>query len=109
MGKKIIIMFSMMAAAITSLLIADLASSQMLYGELDNMAATVSYQISVNGGINPTIKMYVKKEIDANIYASDPEQSVKKGDIYFYIVEKEFTPIILQTKYIKVKRSVIIG
>ena len=112
MSRRIILMFSMLVAAFAFLLISDLVSIQILYSRLDNVAMTVGYHISKNGGINETIKAYVKKEVNANIYcAMDKCDAVKVGDTYEYIIAKEYVPIILpkQDNQILLKRSVVIG
>lgn len=112
MGRRIILMLSMLVASIAILLSSDLVSSQMIYSELDEISASAGYFISKDGGITQEVVQYVKKEVNANIYcAMDDCSSVKKGDTYFYIVEKSFTPIVLGKKdsLIQIKRSVVIG
>jgi len=112
MVKKIIAMLSIMFTGVSILLISDLVSSQIVYSELDNTSMTVSYYISKNGGITDSIKQFVKKEADAKIYCADDACGpVKKGDTYTYIIEKDFTPIVLsyEVKSIKVRRSVVVG
>lgn len=111
MGKRIVLMFSMLMAAVAILLSSDLVASQMIYSELDTMSTTVGYYISKSGGITDSIRIYVKKEMDANIYCAMEECSaVKKGDTYLYTIEKAYTPIIfLNTNAIQITRSVVIG
>ncbi|MCQ2792588.1 MAG: hypothetical protein MJ208_03600 [Bacilli bacterium] len=112
MAKRIVAMFSMLVAAVAILLSSDLVSSQMIYSELDTMSTTVGYYISKEGGVTEEIKTYVKKEINASIYCAMEEcTAIKKGDTYFYIIEKEYAPILFRQKgnSIQVKRSVVIG
>lgn len=112
MGKRIILMFSMVMATLAILLSSDLVSGQVITSELDTVAVTVGYYISKSGGINDSIKSYVRKEVDANIYCAMEEcTSIKKGDTYFYIIEKPYTPIlsIKNDNFIRIKRSVVIG
>lgn len=111
MGKKILILTSLLITSLAILLASDLVTTTTIYNNLDTVALTVASYIAKNGGINDSIKNYVKKEADANIYCTNEDcKSVKVGDTYFYVVEKEFTPIIISknNSTVRVKRSVII-
>lgn len=112
MAKRIILMFSMLVATIAILLTSDLIGSQMIYNQLDSVATTVGYYISKDGGISEGVLTYVKKEVNAKIYTTLPEGTiVKAGDMYPYVLEREYTPIILLANNNKVivSRSVVIG
>lgn len=112
MGKKIIMMLSFLMTGVAMLLSSDIVSSQIIYSELDNTALTVGYYISKSGTITDSIKQYVKKETGAKIYCGMEEcKSVKKGETYIYILEKEYIPVVLQSdiRSIKIKRSVVVG
>ncbi len=112
MGKRIVLMISMVVTAFAILLTSDLVSTEMIYGELNSMSVTVSYYISKSGGVTDSIKSFVQKEISADIYcAMDDCTAVKKGDTFFYIIEKEYRPIITHKSEnkITIKRSVVIG
>ncbi len=105
-------MFSLLVASLGILLSSDLVSTQMIYGELDSMAVTIGYYISKSGGVTESIRSYVRKEIDADIYcAMDDCSAIKKGDTFYYIIEKPYTPIIYRKSdnKISLKRSVVIG
>jgi len=111
MYKRILMMFTLLMALTFVLLSIDLVNTNITYSELDNLASEVGFYISKNGGINETIKNYVKKEMNATIKCPD-DQCIKPkvGDTYFYILTKEFNPIILKTQNkISIKRSVIIN
>lgn len=112
MGKRIVLMFSLLVASLGILLSSDLVTTEMIYSELDTMALTVGYYISKSGGVTESIRSYVQKEIQANIYCAMEEcGAIKKGDTYFYAIEKEFVPIIYRKSDNKItlKRSVVIG
>ena len=112
MHKRIISMFMLLLASITILLSSDLVITGFLYSRLDNLSVTAGYYISKDGGITEEVVQLVKKEENAKIYcATEDCPTPKKGDTYFYIVEKSFTPVIFssETKAIKIKRSVVIG
>lgn len=105
-------MFSMLVASLAILLSSDLVSTEMIYSELDSMSTTVGYYISKSGGVTDTIRSYVKKEINADIYcAMDDCTAVQKGDTFFYVIEKVYTPVILRksSNKISIKRSIVIG
>lgn len=112
MVKRIIGIFTMLILAISILCVSDIISKQCILSELESVATTVGYYISKNGGITEQIKVYVKKEINAEIKcAMDGCESVKKGDTYFYILERKYTPIIIQQgeSKVSIKRSIVIG
>lgn len=112
MGKRIILMFSMLVASLAVLLSSDLVATEIIYSELDSMSVTVGYYISKSGGVTDSIRTYVKKEINADIYcAMDDCSAVQKGDTFFYAIEKPYTPIIFRKSGNKIvlKRSVVIG
>ncbi|MCQ2794453.1 MAG: hypothetical protein MJ207_03780 [Bacilli bacterium] len=112
MAKRIIFMGSMLLTTIAILLMSDLLGVQMIYDQLDNVAMTVGYYISKDGGITKDIQTYVKKEINAVIYTTLPEGTVVKvGDTYPYVIDKEYLPIVLgkNKNHISVERSVVIG
>lgn len=112
MVKKIIILSTFLFSAIGILLIADLISLNLSYHKLNQMATTISYYISKDCGINDSIKKYVKNEINAEIYcAMDDCSKIKIGDTYFYVIEKDYRSLFLNStsKTIKVKHSVVIG
>lgn len=112
MGKRIVLMFSMLVASVAILLSSDLVATEMIYGELDSMSATVGYYISKSGGVTESIRSYVKKEINADIYcAMEDCTAIQKGDTFFYIIEKPYVAIIYRKSdnKITIKRSVVIG
>lgn len=112
MAKRIVLMFSMLIASLAILLSSDLVATEMIYGELDSMAVTVGYYISKSGGITESIRTYVQKEIDADIYCDMEEcTAIKKGDTYYYAIEKRYTPVIYRKSEnkITIKRSIVIG
>lgn len=112
MGKRIIIMFSMLMASLAILLSSDLVSTQMIYSELDTMSTTVGYYISKEAGISESVKEYVKKEAHADIYCGmEICTALKKGDTYIYVIERKITPILLHRgeDAVRIRRSVVIG
>lgn len=112
MGKRIVLMFSMLIASVAIFLSSDLVATEMIYGELDSMSVTVGYYISKSGGVTESIRSYVKKEINADIYcAMEDCTAIQKGDTFFYIIEKPYTAIIYRKgdNKITIKRSVVIG
>ena len=110
MVKKIFFMLSMLVASFGFILSSDIISTQLIYRDLDNMSATMSSYIAKNGGITESIRGYVKKEINADIYCTMENPDVKIGDTYYYAIKKTYTPIILinYANFIQVNRSVVI-
>lgn len=112
MVKKIFTMASFLFISISILICSDILSIELLYGELDSISTNIGYQISKSGGISDSLKLYVKKEYDANVYCGMEECGhVKKGDTYIYILEKSFNPVFVykSNPIIKIERSVIIS
>lgn len=112
MAKKILAMISCLFVGISILISSDILSTQFIYTELDNISTNIGYYISKNGGITDSLRIYVKKEYNANVYCGLEDCSViKYGDTYIYILEKNYDPIIInkKSKSIKIERSVIIG
>lgn len=112
MGRRIVIMFSLLLTSLAILFASDLVITEMIYGQLDSMSVTVGYYISKSGGITESVRSYVQKEISADIYCAMEEcTAIEKGDTYYYIIEKPYTPIIYRESKntISIKRSVVIG
>lgn len=108
--KKALLMLSLLCSSIMIFLSSDLFNNEVIYNELDSLSIQVGYYISKNGGINDTIKSYVKKEANATLSCDEECIKPKVGDTYFYILSKEYNPIILRNKNIvKIKRSVVIS
>jgi len=112
MVKKTLAMISCLFVGVSILISNDILSTQFIYTELDNISTNIGYYISKNGGITDSLRIYVKKEYDANVYCGlDDCSSVKVGDTYVYILEKKYEPAIIKnnSKVIKIERSVVIG
>lgn len=112
MVKKVLAMISCLFVGISIFISSDILSSQFILTELDNISTNIGYYISKNGGITDALSIYVKKEYDAKVYCGLEDcSSIKKGDTYIYILEKTYSPIIINksNNSVKIQRSVVIG
>ena len=111
MGSKIGVILTMPFLFIAFLFGIDFVSLQLTYTSLDSISTTVSYRISKIGGIDDTIKDYVRDEICAEIEAVYPGRVYNKGSTYEYYLFKEFTPLFMSnsSKELRIKRFTVIG
>lgn len=92
----------------------DLVMMQYLYTDLDALSSQVNYVISENGYLTTNIKNQFKTNYHVNIYPLDTNNvsySYEEGYAYGYILEKDYSPIIISnsTINIKIKRFAIIN
>lgn len=89
----------------------DLACVQSIHSQLDAIALTASYQISIQGEINEAIEELVYREAGAKIYYVDEEQSHKSyGESISFYVSRDYLPFVLSDKAIAitVRRTAVI-
>lgn len=84
----------------------DLVAMQYNYTNMDALSTSVSYEISKNGYISKEIKKKYLNDYGLKVYPIDTnnnEQSYEEGKEYGYILEKDYSPIIISNSIIKLK------
>ena len=94
----------------------DLVSIQAIYSSLDAISNEISYKISTNGvdndgNVDKSIDYFLKNNYDAYLIRADNLKSYKEGDFYPYYLVKEYKPIVISSKPLKIniKRYAILG
>ena len=111
MSQKLGMILSVMFIILVFLFGADLVMLQTVYTNLDSISETISFQIAKNGvdsdgDIDSSIKDYVYKTTGASITANNNGKvNFLEGDIFAYVLTKEYQPILLSTNPIKVSVS----
>lgn len=88
----------------------DLAFVQAIHGELDAVALSAGYQISMNGKLTAEIKEFVLKEAGAEISVEEPYEG-RLGESLNFVVSKTYQSLIISSEplVISVRRSAVIG
>lgn len=88
----------------------DLACLEAIHSELDAVALTVGYQISMTGSITSSIREFVYAEAHAEIHCVS-SCSPQMGEAMSFILARSYQPIIIskQEMTITVRRTAIIG
>ncbi|OPZ36027.1 MAG: hypothetical protein BWY98_00559 [Tenericutes bacterium ADurb.BinA155] len=88
----------------------DLACIDAIHSELDAIAVTASYQISMNGELTEATKKLVHDEAGAEIYLLS-EGSAKLGDSISFGVYRDYQPFIVSKEAVRisVRRTAIVG
>ena len=79
---------------------------QFHYANIDSMAIQVSYLISKNGYLTADIEAEYLKKFDVYIYPFETNKearSYEEGFVYGYVLEKEYSPIIISSAAMKIK------
>ena len=90
----------------------DLACIQSIHSQLDAVALTAAYQISMQGLISDSIRDFVASEAKAEIYYVDASQAKKGyGDTVSFYVTRNYIPFVISNEAITitVRRSAVIG
>lgn len=89
MGSKVGLILSISFMFVVFLFGADLIAIQVIYGSMDSITTLVSYNISKNGTITPSLKEYVKNKIGADLYCLDDEGTIYENGASFEYYLKE--------------------
>jgi hypothetical protein len=90
----------------------DLASITAIHNQIDAIALTAGYQISLQGSLTQSIVNMVQEEAGARIYYVNEEQRYKHyGETVVFLVSKDYKPFVMshETMTITVRRSAVIG
>ena len=114
MSNKFSLMISIFFIFIAFVFGTDLVVIQNIYSTLDSYSLVANNLISKNGYISEDLKTKFIETYKVNIYPvseNNDDKSYKEGFIYGYYLEKDYKPIVLTNKQmkIKVKRFTLIG
>jgi hypothetical protein len=88
----------------------DLACIESVHSELDAVAVTASYQISMSGKITNATRTFVYQEAKAFVWQLSGENA-KMGESITFLVYRDYTPFIVSkdAMRISVRRTAIVG
>lgn len=116
MSNKLSLLLGLIFVLFISLFGIDLILIQANYASLDALSETISFKISnygVNsdGEINQSIINFLKEEGNVNIKSDNNSTNFVEGDLYKYILYKEYNPIFIAKKPINISvvRYAVIG
>lgn len=114
MSNKLGAMLGIFMMFICFLFGADLVSIQYNYTSMDALSTSISYDISRNGYLTSTLKSKYKDNYGLNVYPIDTnidDQTYEEGTNYGYILEKDYSPIVISNGTIKlrIKRFAVIN
>ena len=112
MSYKFGLLLSMFFLIQVFLFSGDLACIQSIHSQLDAVALTASYQISMQGAITDGIRSFVFQECGADIYYVDQKEEGKAyGEAISFYVSKKYLPFIISSEAIvvTVRRTAVIG
>ena len=95
----------------------DIVLIQSIYSSLDSISTTISYKIATigvdqEGNVDRSIDNFLKTNMDAYLIKGDDTKTVYlEGDLYPYILIKDYKPFVLSASVIKVriKRYAVLG
>ena len=108
MSYKLGLLLSLVFLMAVFLFSGDMLCISAIRSDLDSIALTLSYRISLDGRVSEETKQWVK---DCGANLSLPLQSPRIGDTYSFQVYKDYQPIIISSEAMRitVKRSTIVG
>ena len=108
MSYKLGLMLSLVFLMCVFLMAGDMFCISAIHSDLDSMALVVSYCVSRDGRVTSDTLDFVE---DHGALMILPWGTPRIGDIYTFTVYKEYTPIIISNKPIKVTvvRSSVVG
>ena len=108
MSYKLGLLLSLVFLVVVFLFAGDMLCISAVRSDLDSIALTVSYRISMDGKVSE----YTKKWVDeCGATLTLPYLTPRIGDIYTFEVSRKYQPIIISSEAmtITVKRSTIVG
>lgn len=116
MSNKLSLLLGLIFVLFISLFGIDLILIQANYASLDALSETVSFKISnygINneGEINQAIINFLKEENNVQIKSDNKNTNFVEGDLYKYILYKEYNPIFIAKEPINISitRYAVIG
>lgn len=116
MSNKLSLLLGLIFVLFISLFGIDLSLIQANYASLDALSETVSFKISnygINseGEINQAIINFLKEENNVQIKSDNKNTNFVEGDLYKYILYKEYNPIFIAKEPINISitRYAVIG
>ena len=108
MSYKLGLLLSLVFLVVVFLFAGDMLCISAIRSDLDSIALTVSYRISMDGKVSDETKKWVDQ---CGAKLTLPYLAPRIGDIYSFEVSREYKPIIISSKAmtITVKRSTIVG
>ncbi|MCQ2742842.1 MAG: hypothetical protein MJ239_06070 [Bacilli bacterium] len=87
----------------------DLCFVEAIHNELDAVALTASYKISMCGYVSEELREFVRKEAKAEIYTVTPSASF--GEALTFSVYRDYRPFVIskENMRISVTRTAIVG
>lgn len=109
MSYKLGLLLSMLFLMSVLLLSGDLVCISANLSELDSIALTAAYQISINGRIDETTIAFVEKQ-NASIKSLSGD-TLSLGSTMVFRVYREYQPLIISkdTMTLNVQRSTVVG
>lgn len=98
MASKLGLILSMMIIFVAFLFGADLVMLQVQYSDLDSMSTLISYKISKEAQISDSLLTFCEERnviIEAD---NDKEIGFEKGDVFKYVLKKEYKPLVLSNE-----------
>ncbi len=110
MGSKLAFLLSLFFVIGIMGMAGDLASIQVIQTSLDAASITAARSIAIHGGINQQIIASIEKECGGHLISLE-EEPVQVGDIFHFMITKEYQPFVLSSSplTVKVERSTVIG
>lgn len=89
----------------------DLACLSALHSELDAVALSAGYQISMAGSLTKEISDFVYEECGGSIYYVGDYANPRFGDAIVFEVSREYKPFVIDDDYmtVAVRRTAVIG
>ena len=108
MSYKLGLLLSLVFLVVVFLFAGDMLCISAIRSDLDSIALTVSYRVSMDGKVSDETRKWVY-ENGATI--TIPYYAPRIGDIYTFEVSRQYKPIIISSEAmtITVKRSTIVG
>ena len=110
MSYKISFILSMVFVTMFFLFAGDMISLQFLYSDLDAKSVTISYLISQHGKLDNEFIENIENKYGLDFVTAD-NYSPLFGDEVTYVIAKDYHPLIMSNKDMKVslKRTTVIG
>lgn len=109
MSYKLSLLLSLLFMVQVFLFQGDLCFVEAIHNELDAVALTASYRISMTGYVDESLREFVKTQAKAEIYVVS--QDVSFGDSIVFSVYRDYRPLVIskESMRISVTRTAIVG
>ncbi len=108
MSYKLGLLLSLIFLVVVFLFAGDMLCISAIRSDLDSIALTVSYRISMDGKVTDATRKWIDQ---CGATLKVPYQAPRIGDIYTFELSRAYKPIIISSEAmtITVKRSTIVG